>query len=218
MKTVAIIQARMGSTRLPGKIMADLGGMPVLAWVVRAARAAFASRRMANVIDQVVVATTTLSSDAAIERWCIQNDISCYRGSSDDVRGRFSAAAKLFEAGTVVRLTADCPFLDPWLIGVCARRICSTTRYWPDGMDVQAFPADWLDWELDGDREHVIKPRDDIVQLALIGQPDMRHIRVTIDTAADLERARCIAAYLPPDRPPRWTETLDALRQIQVAA
>src|SRR5262249_43474822 len=82
-KTVAIIQARMGSTRLPGKVLMDLGGRPALAWAVRAARATAG-------VDEVWVATSTAASDDPVARWCDDNDLPLHRGSEHDVLDRYA--------------------------------------------------------------------------------------------------------------------------------
>src|SRR5262252_1871945 len=87
MKTVAIIQARMGSSRLPGKVLVDLAGKPVLAWVVNAARAALG-------IDDVWVATSTSLADDAIVAWCNKNKVAVHRGSEADVLDRYVGAAE----------------------------------------------------------------------------------------------------------------------------
>ena len=108
-KTVAIIQGRMASSRLPDKILKDINGKPMLAWVVDQAR-------KARFIDQVVVATTLDPSDDAVEIYCHKNHILCYRGSMHDVLDRFYQAARLYQADVVVRFTADCPLLDPQLV------------------------------------------------------------------------------------------------------
>ncbi len=86
MKTVAIIQARMGSTRLPGKVLAELAGKPAIAWVVRAARAAAG-------VDEVWVATSTATADDPIADWCAANNVPVYRGSEHDVLDRYAGAA-----------------------------------------------------------------------------------------------------------------------------
>src|SRR5262252_6865844 len=109
MKTVAIIQARMASTRLPNKVMRDLGDRPVLAWVVNAARAALG-------VDEVWVATSTAAADDAIVAWCEENNVAVHRGSEVDVLDRYVGAAKASDATVIVRLTADCPLLDPAVI------------------------------------------------------------------------------------------------------
>lgn len=108
-RVVAIIQARMGSSRLPGKVLLDIGGQPMLARVqartVRAARVA-----------QLVVATTTDATDDAIAAWCGAHGIAHWRGSQFDVLDRFYQAARTAQADVVVRITADCPAIDSALI------------------------------------------------------------------------------------------------------
>src|SRR5690554_2641459 len=110
MSAIAIIQARMGSSRLPGKVLEDLGGQPVLAWVVRAAQAIPG-------IDHVVVATSIGPADAAIAAWCEKQGVDCFRGDEHDVLSRFAGAAARFNAMIVMRLNADCPLLDPHVAG-----------------------------------------------------------------------------------------------------
>jgi spore coat polysaccharide biosynthesis protein SpsF len=109
MKVVAIIQARMGSTRLPGKVLADIGGGPMLWRVCR--RAEQAAR-----VDQVVVATTVEPEDEQIVARCARWQVACFRGSARDVLRRYDEAAGAFGADAVVRITADCPLIDPGVI------------------------------------------------------------------------------------------------------
>ena len=109
MKTVAIIQARMGSTRLPGKVLADLAGSQVIAWVVRAARATLG-------VDEVWVATSTAATDNALAAWCAANGVPVHRGSESDVLDRYAGAAIASGAQIIVRITADCPLLDPAIV------------------------------------------------------------------------------------------------------
>jgi spore coat polysaccharide biosynthesis protein SpsF (cytidylyltransferase family) len=140
-KTVAICQARMGSTRLPGKVMKLLHGVPVISWVVDAATHALG-------VDSVVVATSMLDKDDVIAEWCEKNGIPVYRGSETDVLLRFAGAAFSFNADIIVRLTCDCPFLDPNVIGeVIQLRKMRDVEYatntdpasYPDGLDVEVF-------------------------------------------------------------------------------
>jgi glutamate-1-semialdehyde 2,1-aminomutase/spore coat polysaccharide biosynthesis protein SpsF len=162
MKTVAIVQARMGSTRLPGKVLLDLAGQPVLAWVVRASRAALG-------IDAVWVATSTAAADDAVATWCAANAVPCHRGSERDVLDRYAGAARDSSADVVVRLTADCPLLDPAVVAQTVRlRAVTNAAYasnvdpptWPDGLDCEVMTAEALftaanEAMRDIDREHV---------------------------------------------------------------
>ena len=106
MRTVAIIQARVGSTRLPGKVLLDLCGKTVLGRVVER------TSRMTRIKD-VVVATSSLESDDAVEDECRRLGVACFRGSEDDVLDRFRGAAQALGADQCVRITADCPLIDP---------------------------------------------------------------------------------------------------------
>jgi spore coat polysaccharide biosynthesis protein SpsF len=108
-KTLVIVQARMASSRLPGKVLLDIGGQPMLAHVVERAR-------RARCVDGVVVATTTDPQDTDIETFCQTRGYPVYRGSMLDVLDRYYQAARIFEAQAVVRLTADCPVIDPGII------------------------------------------------------------------------------------------------------
>jgi spore coat polysaccharide biosynthesis protein SpsF len=108
-RIVAIIQARMASTRLPDKVLLAIGDRPMLAWV-------YERTRMAQTIDEVVVATTTDASDNAIQAFCQRRGYPVYRGSAFDVLDRYYQAARSYHADIVVRITADCPLIDPGLI------------------------------------------------------------------------------------------------------
>lgn len=141
MTVLAIAQARMQSTRVPGKVMRSLGGQPVLKWVIDALK-------MSPGIDQIVLATSTLKADDIIESYCDKNGITCFRGSETDVLDRFYQCAKMVGADTVIRVTCDCPFLDPAVVGEVIRlRQATGADYatntdpptWPDGLDVECF-------------------------------------------------------------------------------
>jgi spore coat polysaccharide biosynthesis protein SpsF len=108
-QTIAIIQARMSSSRLPGKVLLDIADQPMLARVVE-------RTRLASTVDQVVVATTTDPADDPLARLCLERGFPCFRGSHFDVLDRLFQAARQFEAGTIVRITADCPLIDPQVI------------------------------------------------------------------------------------------------------
>src|SRR5215475_4721846 len=105
MNVVAIVQARMGSTRLRGKVLMDLGGKTVLARVVH-------RLRRATHVDRIVVATTDAATDDAIVQECKRLKVACFRGSGNDVLDRYYTAADEHRATAVVRITADCPLID----------------------------------------------------------------------------------------------------------
>lgn len=143
MKTVMIGIARMGSTRLPGKVMRKLGYKTVIDWVVGAGY-------NAPGIDEVCIATSALAQDDVIVDWCKDHDIPCFRGSETDVLSRFTGAMEVSGADIAVRVTCDCPFLDPQVIGeVVALHKATGASYtcnnepptYPDGLDCEAVSA-----------------------------------------------------------------------------
>jgi spore coat polysaccharide biosynthesis protein SpsF len=105
MKTILIIQARMGSSRLPGKILKPLGNTVVLDYVVSRCEAI-------DGVDEVIVATSTLPVDDKVETWCKSHGVSCFRGSEEDVLARYYECAKPYAPDYVIRVTSDCPFVD----------------------------------------------------------------------------------------------------------
>jgi len=109
LKVIAIVQARMSSTRLPGKVLLDIGGKPMLARVIDRSR-------RAKWVDEVIVATTSEEEDTPIAAFCQGYDVPYYRGSQFDVLDRYYRAAKQFQADVIVRITADCPLIDPQLM------------------------------------------------------------------------------------------------------
>jgi spore coat polysaccharide biosynthesis protein SpsF (cytidylyltransferase family) len=163
MRTVAIIQARMGSTRLPGKVLMDLAGEPMLVRVVNRVR-------RAERLDEVVVATTASPSDDPIFEGCRQRGWAVERGSEKDVLDRYYRAARAHHADVVVRITADCPFVDAGLIDQVVGAFLGggydyvsnvlEPRTYPRGLDVEVFRFSALEkaWQEDRDpswREHV---------------------------------------------------------------
>lgn len=105
MKTIVIIQARMGSSRLPGKVLFPLGNEDVLTYVIERCK-------LIKGIDEVIVATSNLLIDDSIEKWCSNNNIICYRGSEENVLQRYIDVANVYNPNYIVRVTADCPFID----------------------------------------------------------------------------------------------------------
>jgi spore coat polysaccharide biosynthesis protein SpsF len=208
-RVVAIVQARTGSTRLPNKVLADLGGAPMLERVVE--RALSADR-----IDEVVVATTTHSSDDPVDALARSLGRPVFRGSEDDVLGRYAGAARsvgLRPSDVVVRITADCPLLDPSIADEVVRVLvdggfdyASNTlepRTSPRGLDVEAFTVRAL-FEAEADdrdprtREHVtpwLYRHPERYRLGRVDRaPDRSSLRLTVDTPEDLELVRRIYA------------------------
>lgn len=161
----AIIQARMSSTRLPGKVLMDIAGQPMLVHLVE-------RTRRAHSIEQVVVATTTDPSDDAIQHLCTERGYHCYRGSLPDVLDRYTQAAREYNAQTIVRLTADCPLIDPEVLDLTVEALDGYdfsanrlpppwTRSLPIGLDVEvvtrgALERTWLEAHEHYHREHVL--------------------------------------------------------------
>src|SRR5215813_10564723 len=162
LKISAIIQARMGSTRLPGKVLMDIGGRTALARVV-----ARVSR--ASLVSDVIVATSDLPNDERIVEECNRLGVSCFRGSESDVLDRYYRAAQEFEADVVVRITSDCPVIDPQLVDDAIRVFqlheadyASNVipRTYPRGLDTEVFATQamawaWLEAREPYQREHV---------------------------------------------------------------
>lgn len=143
MKVLAIIQARMGSFRLPGKILMDIEGKPMLWHIVERVK-------KSKSIAGVVIATTTNSEDDATVELCKKEGWLFYRGSTEDVLDRYYQAAKIFSADGVVRLTGDCPFIDPFVIDLCVESFLqgkhdlvsnfeSDSSTFPRGLDVRVI-------------------------------------------------------------------------------
>jgi glutamate-1-semialdehyde aminotransferase/spore coat polysaccharide biosynthesis protein SpsF (cytidylyltransferase family) len=213
----------MGSTRLPGKVLMDLGGRPALAWVLRAARAAAG-------VDEVWVATSTAAADDPVARWCDDNSVPVHRGSEHDVLDRYTGAMLASGADVVVRLTGDCPLLDPAVIAQTVRlRAMTGAAYasnvdpptWPDGLDCEVMTGDALataarEATRPSDREHVTpfirNNRARFPAETLISPlPDLARERWTLDTADDLAFLRAVVSRLPGDQPPSHLDVLAVL-------
>lgn len=204
MRVVAVIQARMGSTRLPGKVLMDIAGAPMLSRVVDRARSA---RR----VTEVRVACSDQSADDPIAAWCGAAGVAVTRGPEADVLARYRIAATEAAADVVVRLTADCPLLDPPTIDTVIAALGDggdpadyaanvLERSFPRGLDVEAFSIEALHrmdrlGQSAAAREHVtLGPRLEHpaafrTRNVRAGQDDS-DLRWTVDTGADLEQVR----------------------------
>lgn len=199
----AIIQARYGSTRLPGKIFKDINGKPLLWHVVN-------RLTYVDLIDNIVVATTTNDKDDLTEEWCKKNEIKCYRGSEEDVLNRFYGAATEFPCDIIVRVTADDPFKEPNIINKIIKKLIdekldlSTNVFppsYPEGLDCEVFTFDVLQTmekttNNSYDREHVtpyIYNNSDKFKIGNISSTrQLSSYRWTIDSAEDYEMVNAI--------------------------
>lgn len=228
MKAVAFIQARMSSTRLPGKVLKLASGRSMLDRMVERVK-------KAHTIDQVVVATTTDPADNAIVRTCEKLGAAVYRGSLHDVLDRFYQAALYYQADVIVRLTGDCPLIDPMLIDevvtaliqdnadfACNRLPPPFSRTYPIGLDVEActFAAlekSWREAEAQHEREHVlpylyaVPGRFKVRQLNY--QKDFGHLRWTLDTPEDLVLLRRIYRHFNGGNDFSWLDVLQLQQQ-----
>ena len=202
MKIVAIIQARMGSTRLPNKVMADIHGRPMLKVLVD-------RLRFSLMLNEIVVATTINLEDDILQSWCLSEGILCFRGSVDDVLSRFYYCAKQLNADIIVRITADDPLKDSSIVDQLISRIisnsnldyCSNTIIptYPEGLDVEVFTFEALqiafqEAKLVSEREHVTpfiwKNSNKFCIESFEFDRNLSHWRWTVDKAEDLEFIR----------------------------
>lgn len=222
--TVALVQARMGSSRFPGKVLAELAGRPMLWHVVsRVQRARY--------VDQVVVATTDRAVDDPIAGFCEHQGIAFFRGDESDVLDRFYQAAKTNHADVVVRITADCPLIDPAVIARVVERFqrgdcdyaSNIIRYtYPDGLDTEVFSfaaleQAWREAVKPAEREHVTpflrtgRFRTANVESEFPVSP--AQFRWTVDHPEDLEFVRKIYAAFSGNEAFGFREVFDLLKE-----
>lgn len=208
MKTVAIIQARMGSTRLPGKVLKKVLGKPLLEYQLERVK-------KSRLIDEIVVATTVKEQDQPIVDFCMEKGVSCYRGSEEDVLARYYEAAKAYEADIVVRLTSDCPVIDPDVIDRVIQAFLedeeadyvsnTLERTFPRGMDTEVFSFQALEQafqsaRMQSEREHVTpyiwKNSDRFSIKSVFHRDDLSIHRWTVDTPEDFELIKKMIEHL----------------------
>ena len=211
-KVLAILQARMSSRRLPGKVLKPIMGEPMLARQIE-------RLRRAKTIDRLVVATSNDPSDDAIAALCAKLGADCFRGSLDNVLDRFCKAAELYQPEQVVRLTGDCPLADPEVIDAVVRfhldggyDYSSNTLHptFPDGLDVEICRTACLaeagrEAGSPFQREHVTPFLYQQPGRYRLGDfrrsPDLSALRWTVDNAEDFDLVCRIYAALYPSRP-----------------
>jgi spore coat polysaccharide biosynthesis protein SpsF len=223
--TTAIIQARMGSTRLPGKVMAQIAGKPMIECVIERVR-------KADSVERIVIATTCLAEDDVLCAWAARMGYAFYRGSQLDVLDRYYQTALVARPARIVRITSDCPLIDPSLIDEAveiqdrtgADYVSNKVRpTLPVGEDVEVFwfkglAEAWRDATMEYERVHVTPyfyrnpGRFHLEALAV--HEDFTGLRWTVDTIQDLEFVQqlyAVAGNL--DERLGWRDTLEALNR-----
>ncbi len=229
MRTVGIIQARMNSMRLPGKVLYELSGLPMIAFMI-------ARVRRASEIDEVVLATGDGAENDGLDAIGRKLGVQVYRGSENDVLSRYLGAAKASEADIVVRLTGDCPLADPGVISMVinhrsehALDYCCNVKppSWPDGLDVSVFTFETLalaakEARLRSEREHVVPwmwkesslEKGERLQVGNVTAPhDMSSARWTVDDSRDYIMLRTLAETMGNERllDAGWLEIMDCI-------
>ncbi len=213
-KIVAIVQARMGSTRLPGKVMMEIVGRPMLWHIIN-------RLKRAKSIHEIAVATSSRKEDDVIIALASECGVETFAGSDQDVLDRYYQCARKIGAETVVRITADDPFKDPMVIDLVVRAYIDSKKRidyasntikptFPEGLDVEAFSYEalettWRSAKEDFDREHVtayIWRNPDRFSLLNVEntQGDQSHLRWTVDTPEDMAFARAVYERLYPKK------------------
>ncbi|MBN8553981.1 MAG: glycosyltransferase family protein [Deltaproteobacteria bacterium] len=217
----------MGSTRLPGKILKPILQKTLLEYEIE-------RLKRVKSATQIIIATTTDKKDDAVEALCKKIDIEVFRGSESDVLSRYFEAAKKFKASVVVRITADCPLIEPEIVDQAIRIFLESPssasyvsntihRTFPRGLDVEVFSFEALKNAHEkatdqADREHVtpfIKRHTDLPHLKnILHSEDFSHYRWTVDTPEDFELIkRVLEALYPQD--PHFT-LKDVLRLLEI--
>ena len=202
-----ILQARMGSSRLPGKVLMKINGLSSIEFQINRIK-------QAKRVNKIILATTDEAQDDPIEELCQLNDILVFRGSENDVLERYYECAKIHKLSTIVRLTADCPLVDPKIIDIaineflknkvdyCSNTVPPESSQWPDGSDVEVFSFCALEKAFSEaktkeDREHVTfyfwkNNSKKFKTLQVSNYKDWSNYRYTIDYPEDYEAVKLI--------------------------
>ena len=198
----AIVQARMTSTRLPGKVLKEVRGKPLLSYLIE-------RLRRVNNIEKIIIATTNNKEDDPIVELCKKEFVSYFRGSEDDVLDRYYQTAKKFGVEHVVRITSDCPLIDPCLIEELLNfylrnpgfDLVKTGPAYSEGLDAEVFPfrnlqTVWKEARLSSEREHVTpflwKNVNRFRIKTLPFENDYSFLRLTVDEAVDFEVIKAV--------------------------
>lgn len=227
-KVLALIQARMASTRLPGKVLADIGGKPLVFHIVE-------RLRQARRIDEVAIATTTEPSDDSLVAAAEDAGVPVHRGAVDDIVERLRGAARRFEADVVVRIWGDCPLIDSGVVDRLVELLLSRNldfatnalpenRTYPPGLDAEVYSRhslDRLDAEASDPRDRefpveYLRARPDEFSMDVLHYTeDLSALHLTVDYIEDLENVRRIYGVLERRKLPSDLATLVGLLRAE---
>ena len=226
MKVLAIVQARMGSTRLPDKVMRKVDGVTLIELLLT-------RLSESKAIDQIVVATSIDSRNNPLVKHVNGLGYETFQGSEQDVLDRFYIAAKQFAGDTIVRITGDCPLTDPLLVDEAIEKfttsgveyLCNTSPpTYPDGLDIEVFTFSALErahqeTKVPSDREHVtpyIRESGHFSTLTNSSDQNYSHLRWTVDEVLDLEVVDFIVRHFAPNRLFSWKDVLGMYKNFPV--
>lgn len=207
-RVVASIEARMGSSRLPGKVLHDLNGLTVLSRLIN-------RLQHSSLITDIVIATTTKKNDDSIQKWADVNNIACFRGSEDDVLDRVVRAQESLNSDIIVEITGDCPLLDPYELDKGIEIFLRSTfdvvtnvrqPSYPQGVDVQVFSYELLKYVADNINDRAVREHvslyfyENPTQYSIYhmcAPPDIcrPELRLQLDYTEDLALLNCIYSF-----------------------
>lgn len=216
MKVIAVVQARMGSVRLPGKVLMPIAGVPAIDLLLKRLGSS-------RTIDQVIVATSSSQQDDVLADHLKSLGVSYFRGAENDVLSRFVEVSVQYQPDVIVRITGDCPFVDAQVVDSIVRSLtnekvdyCSNIEppSFPHGLDAEAFTADLLNWtknhhDSKSATEHVttlMRQANSVKKLNLNSGGEYEHIRVTLDNPEDLIVIQNVASRVSNLLDFSWTE------------
>ena len=226
MKVLAIVQARMGSTRLPNKVMREVDGIPLIELLL--ARLSHSIE-----IDQIVLATSIDSRNIPLVDHVTSLGYQSFQGSENDVLERFYFAAQQFSGDIIIRITGDCPLIDPQLVDEAVRKFKTNNADYlsntnpptfPDGLDIEVFTFAALqraynESNTSSDREHVtpyIRESGHFSTMNVASDTDFSNLRWTVDEDQDLEVVRFVVEHFTPNRLFSWKDVLEVYKTHSV--
>jgi len=222
MKIVALVQARMGSVRLPDKVMRHIGGVPMIGLLL-------ARLDRAETLHEIIVATPTDVRNKCLVDYVSNLGYRCYQGSETNVLDRFVEAGKMAHADVIVRITGDCPLVDPTLVDEAVRNFLnsnvdylsnSASPSYPDGLDIEVFSLAALErsaeeTDVPYDHEHVtsyLRESGRFRQILLRNAEDLSSLRWTVDEYEDFKVITSVFSYFAPDVHFNWEKILELNR------